>query len=135
MEVSFFVWYWGLNLRFHHCRTWVNLQSFCSAYFGDKVSLFAHASLYHDTPVLNFPLFWSTILPISASHLTWDQTFAPGSAIGWEGVSLMFYLGWHQTEILQISASQVVRLQTWATSTQWNLKLSNWMNLVTYRWE
>jgi hypothetical protein len=57
---------------------------------------------------------WNHDLPVSASQVAWDKRHIPlCPANGWDGVLWTFCLGWPQTLILLISASQV--LQVWAT--------------------
>jgi hypothetical protein len=93
---------------------------FCSGYFGDRVSLFAQASLDH-SPMLRFPLSlgWQTlapmpnffllrwglanvfcsgwsetmILPLLAFSVAWDERHVSlCSAVGWDGISLISFL-------------------------------------------
>jgi hypothetical protein len=121
------------HLLGRHCATWTTLQSFCSGYFGDTVSLSAQAAWitillfyvsccsWDDRFTLHTRLFffccvgvlqtfllsWPRSLPISASCIAWnDRCVLPCPAIGWGGVLWSFYQVWPWTTILLISASQ-----------------------------
>jgi hypothetical protein len=109
---------------------------FFSGYFGDKVSLFAQAGLNHNSPIFKLPTItewqacttrpsffcWDAnffvqgwprakILPILASHIVWDNrhvSLCPTTHR--DCVLLTIGLGWPQTTMHLISASQVARI-------------------------
>jgi hypothetical protein len=93
------------------------------------VHLFYASFCHLDATPSFFPLRWyltnlfagtglkPTILPISASRVTWDSRHTPLCPVtGWSGVSQTLCPGWRWTAILLISVSQVARRESPALS-------------------